>query len=252
MTDQSPINYPLFAQRDATDASKYTPPSTTKTSLYESESPLGAHSSTTSSRLSGSYEPSQVSSMVEELNSDLVQMQTSQSATHTSQRPCLPELILPSNMPPNQGPANPIHAPYSNFQSYPNGWESVGSPMMRQHSGYSYGPIYPPTEQHHGMSAQPPFPSPVHYNSPQTAHQTPHPLPQMPRRASVGVYWNYEFVNPPLSPGSPYGYHQHTVSPSMVLMSPMQAQQYPASPPLVPAPATRQVRSLTIFNKRQH
>ena len=248
MSDQSPVNYPFFSQRDATDATKFTSPSTTKTSLYESESPLGAHSSTTSSRLSGSYEPSQVSSIMDELNSDLAQMQTNESATYTnnaSQRPYLPQLILPSNMPPNQGHANPIHAPYSNFQSYPNSWGSVGSPMMRQPSGYPYGPIYTPTEQHHGMSAQPPFPAPVHYNSPPTAHSVPH-LQQMPRRTSFGVYSYYEYGNPPLSPGSPYGYHQHTVNPPMVLM---QAQQYPASPPLVPVPATRQVRSLTVFDK---
>jgi hypothetical protein len=254
MADHAPVIYPLFAHRDSKDASKYTPPSTAKTSLYESESPLGAHSSTTSSRLSGSYEPSQVSSMVDELNSDLAQMRMGESATHTtnaSHRPYLPELTLPSNMPPNQGRANPVHAPYSNFQPYANYWEVVGSPVIREHPGYSYGPIYTPTEQHHGMSTQPSFPSPVHYNSPPMAHAAAYPHPQMPRRASVGVYYNYEFgANVPLSPVSSYGYHHHhhTLSPPMVLMPPMTAQQYPASPPLVPAPATRQVRNLTIFD----
>jgi hypothetical protein len=238
MSDQSSVNYPLFAQRDPTDAAKFTSPSTTKTSLYESESPLGAHSSTTSSRLSGSYEPSQVSSMMDELNSDLAQMRTNEPATYTnnaSQRPYLPQLILPSNMPPNQGHANPVHAPYSNFQSYP---------MMRQ--GYSYGPIYTPTEQHHGMSAQQPFHSPVHYNSPQAVHSVPHAHQQMPRRESIGLYQYayYEYGNTPLSPSSPYGYHQPTVNPPLVMMP---AQQYPTSPPLIGAPATRQVRSLTIF-----
>lgn len=252
MAEPSPVIYPsLYAQRDNQDASKYsTPPSTAKTSLYESESPLGAHSSTTSSRLSGSYEPSQVSSIVDELNSDMAQMKMGESATthhpaHSSQRPYLPGLILPSNMPTPTHHAhrpNTIHAPYSNFHSYPNYFPVAGSPVLREHPTYSYGPIFAATREP-VPAPQPSFPSPIHYNSPPPVHAAPY-HPDMPRRASVGVYYNYEFgASTPLSPVSPYGYHHHTVSPPMVLM-PTPSQPYPASPPLMPAPATRQVRPL--------
>lgn len=253
MTDPSPVIYPLFSQLDPKDTSKYTPPSPAKTSLYDSESPLGAHSSTTSSRLSGSYEPSQGSSMVDELNSDLAQMRMGEPVPHTPSastqpsRPYLPELILPSNMGPNHRPS-PIHAPYSNFQTY---FPMVSSPVIPEHPAYSYGPMYTPAEQpHHGLPQQPSFAAPMHFNSPPAAHAAPYPHPQMPRRASVGVYYNYEFgTNTPLSPVSPYGFHHPTVSPPVLFMPPIQPQHYPASPPLGPAPATRQVRNLTRFDK---
>lgn len=229
--------YPLFSQQQQHQDTKYsTPPSTAKTSLYESESPLGAHSSTTSSRLSGSYEPSQVSSIVDDLNSDMAQMKImGDSATSSSQRPYLPGLVLPSNMPPSR--PNPIHATYNNFHSYPNYYPVAGSPVLREHPTYSYGPMFAAREQHH--HAQPSFPSPIHYTSPPPVHTAPYQ--DVPRRASVGVYYNYEYgANAPLSPISPYGYHHGVSSPPMMFMP--TPQPYPASPPLIPAPVTRQVR----------
>ena len=241
MADPS-VNYPLYSQQqDATAPSKYSSNSSPKPSLYESESPLVAHSSTSSSRLSGSYEPSQVSSMVDDLNSELAQMRMNESTsamTGNNNKPYLPGLILPTS----NRPGPPVHAPYTNYHSYPNYFPvPAGSPVLREHPTYSYGPIFATREQHpHHVS----FPSPIHYNSPAPPpiHYNSPPAPDMPRRASVGVYYNYEYgTNTPLSPVSPYGFHMS--SPPMMYMPTPQPQPYPASPPLVPLSATRQART---------
>jgi hypothetical protein len=247
MTDQYTSGTFPFPYRhpDNVDIAKYSPPSTTNASAYESDSPLAAHSSTTaSSRLSGSYEPSQVGSYMEE---HMAQMQLNDSPHLQQQhpqhphphRPQLPNLILPSNMNMATSHARPntVHAPYTNYHqtTYPSYY--VGSPVLQEHPSYPYSPIHATPEHHHVVPAARPmyFSAPI---SPPPLPSATYPHPQIARRASFGVYY-YDFPSATAmqSPTTPYAYPQPA---PMMYMPPTPTQQYPTQVSPAPIP-NRQV-----------
>lgn len=237
-----------YRHADNLDISKYSPASTANASAYESESPLAAHSSTTaSSRLSGSYEPSQVGSYMEEQSAH---MQGTDSLHQQPQRPQLSHLIMPSptmNVATSHARPNAIHAPYTNYHAYPNYY--VGSPVVQEHA-YSYSPVHATPEQHHAAAAGRPmyFPTPI---SPPPLPAATYPHPQMSRRTSFGVYYSYDYPHGTAlqSPTTPYAYPQ---SSSMMYMPPTPTQHQHISPPPITTTATthtnmhRQVRSFFI------
>jgi len=246
MTDQYTSGAFPFPYRhaDNLDIAKYSPPSTANASTYEFDSPLAAHSSTTaSSRISGSYEPSQVSSYMEE---HMAQMQLNDSPQLQQQhqhpqphRPQLSHLILPSNMniPTSHARPSTVHAPYSNYhQTYPSYY--VGSPVLQEHPSYLYSPVHATSEHHHVVPAARPmyFSTPI---SPPPLTSATYPHPQIARRASFGVYYSYDYPSAAAlqSPTTPYAYPQPA---SVMYMPPTPTQQYPSQ--VSPAPITnRQV-----------
>lgn len=242
------------------DLAKYTTtnsPASAPQSVYGSESPLAATASTTtasSSRLSGSYEPSQVGSYMEDMSAQMAhlavgesplpqpvhpqsqqqqqQQQPQQQPQQPQPHPQRPQLSHIITSPTNTGRPTSIHAPYSNFHSYPNYYPA--SPVVRDHPQYPYSP-----EQHQAVPT-PYFPTPLSPPPPPPQVQPAAYHPQMVRRPSYGGYYTYEYApTPPVqSPVTPYAYGPPS---SMVFIPPSTpTQAYPTQ--ASPQPGARQVR----------
>ncbi|KAG8786827.1 mRNA binding protein puf3 [Serendipita sp. 397] len=244
MADSSSYSmFPLYGRHDAPELAKYSPVSTGKASVYETESPLAAHSSTStsaSSRLSGSYEPSQVESIIDEMGESFAKLQVNNPVAHnnnphigsapapTSQRPHVPHLILSSttsNFP--QARMGAVQAPYG--PQPPHSYYAVAtSPVLQDHPAYSYPSIHANIQ--HRMVPAASYASPVMY-SPPPVHAAPYH--QMTRRPSISVYHPYDYGGMH-SPISPYGYH-HPVNP-FSYGPPTSPQHYPPQPAVMSPP----------------
>ncbi|KAG9045032.1 mRNA binding protein puf3 [Serendipita sp. 407] len=244
MADSSSYSmFPLYGRHDAPELAKYSPVSTGKASVYETESPLAAHSSTStsaSSRLSGSYEPSQVESIIDEMGESFAKLQVNNPVAHnnnphigsapapTSQRPHVPHLILSSttsNFP--QARMGAVQAPYG--PQPPHSYYAVTtSPVLQDHPAYSYPSIHANIQ--HRMVPAASYASPVMY-SPPPVHAAPYH--QMTRRPSISVYHPYDYGGMH-SPISPYGYH-HPVNP-FSYGPPTSPQHYPPQPAVMSPP----------------
>lgn len=203
--------FPLYQQPrfDILDRAKYSPPSPTKTSAFGSDSsPLPTHSTTTSSRLSGSYEPSQVGSVIEDNLSRV------DNSAMPHQRPIVPPLQMPSQS--NQSHLPALQSPYHSFQGhhpYGSYYHPAVSPPPQHYASFPAYPYSPPLrpvqEQFHAV-ATPPYASPVLYNA--APLQSP-PLMHVQRRPSYsgGLFLaDYSNSTVPTSPISPFSYYPTT------------------------------------------
>ncbi|CAG8590302.1 540_t:CDS:2 [Acaulospora colombiana] len=273
MANASCAILPLLGRHDDQDLSKYSPSSITTQNVapYDpSGSPLAAHSSVTtasSSRMShASYEssqrgsvggddrevgalgqipwgpgsPSMHAAVPPSATTTVATTTTSyvQSAAHP-QRPYVPPLNLQPHMlslsSPVAAPGDAIHAPYSNYQSYPGSevgsyaYYPIASPVLSEHPQYTYPGHQHPAVEHQNQQIAP-LPSsygspPMMYSSPLSPHAQTAVYAhahQMARRPSLGMFYPYDYTppTPPMqSPIAPYSYHPTTAAPllSMVM-----------------------------------